>query len=359
MTRAERLLAGASQTSRIIEIGAGYSPVAPKSAGWQSHVVDHASRQVLCEKYRDAGVDLSLIEEVDTIWQGGPLHAAVPAELCGRFDVLIASHVIEHMPDLVDFLVSAERLLGPAGVLSLAVPDRRYCFDYFKPATLTGDVLEAHAARRSRHTLRTAWNHVAYSVKLDGALACGQHPVARTDFIDAFATAAATQAAFGDDAAEPYVDYHVWCFTPAGFALVILELGQLGLIDWRIDTLHGPEQFEFFVVLRRGAERIAIPEMLQDRRMALLRQQLRESRDQIDFALADNSPAGDSRSAAAVTAARPNGPADTRQLDELTATVLALDARLREVEAVTRPLDVALSPLRAAWHLLRRPRRAV
>jgi len=51
-----------------------------------------------------------------------------------RFDYCLASHVIEHIPNPIAFFQSIAHLLKPGGVLSLAVPDKRYTFDFFQPA---------------------------------------------------------------------------------------------------------------------------------------------------------------------------------------------------------------------------------
>jgi hypothetical protein len=285
MDRAASLRGASGRSTKILEIGAGYSPIAPKSEGWNTHVTDHCDAGELRAKYASLGLNVDAIEPVDTIWRDGALHNAVPAPLHGKFQRVIASHVIEHIPDIAGFLFSLERLVHADGIVALAIPDRRFCFDYFKPHSTTGDVLEAHAAKRTRHSRRTAWNHVAYAVNMDGTGAWGQHPVHRPTFMGSFGAAVAAQREFRDDVDAPYVDNHAWHFTPSGFALTILELGQLGITDWRIDTLHGNEGCEFLVFLRRGADRIA-GSALQDRRMTLLREQLTELHEQLGFALA-------------------------------------------------------------------------
>jgi len=163
--RAKVLMNGVSKTSRVVEIGASYSPIAPKSEGWQTWTVDHATRSDLVAKY--TGVDdvwVERIEEVDVVWRDGPLVEAFPKTAHGTFDVFLASHVIEHTPNLVDFLASAEALLNSDGTVILAVPDKRYCFDYFRPITLTSDIVEAHLEKRTRHSRRTAFEHHAYTL---------------------------------------------------------------------------------------------------------------------------------------------------------------------------------------------------
>ena len=100
--------------------------------------------------------------------------------LHGTFDAFIASHVIEHTPDLIDFLQTSEILLKSSGVVVLAIPDKRYCFDYFQPLTTPGQVLAAHAEGRSRHTRRTAFDHVA-SELLIPSMKYGQEKEMRRD----------------------------------------------------------------------------------------------------------------------------------------------------------------------------------
>ncbi len=297
MNRIARLLGTADRNQRIVEIGAGYNPVAPKSAGWQTHVVDHTSRAELRAKYSGEGVEVNLtaidtgdIEEVDTIWAGGSLHEAVPAAMLGQVDRIIASHVLEHMPDLVGFLKSASALVRPFGVLSIALPDRRYCFDCFKPWTTTGDLLEAHHRRLQRHSLKTAFNHMAYSASADHQLGWGAHRIGRPVLMDPFKTAAMIAGLFRDDPNRPYEDYHAHQFTPSSFRLVILELAELGLSDWYVEDLVTSDSFEFFVLLGRGTGARLDAGELQTVRQGLLMAQLLEVRDQVDLILGPPNP---------------------------------------------------------------------
>ena len=281
MNRVEWLLSGVRRSSRILEIGAGYNPVASKSAGWRTHVVDHASQDDLRRKYATANVNVAAIEEVDTIWSGGALDDSIPPALHGQFELLIASHLIEHLPDLLGFLISCERLMSHDGLIALAIPDRRYCFDCFRQNTMTGDVLEAHHERRSRHTLRTSWNQLAYCASNDGGIAWGPESPRNLALTTPFSGLAESYAVLAQDNVAGYQDFHAWTFTPASFSLLILELGCLGLIDWHIEQLHGPERFEFFARLKRGASRFENESSLQSERIRLLELQWAETAEQI------------------------------------------------------------------------------
>ena len=285
--RADLLLEPISRTASIVEIGAGYNPIAPKIMGWNTKTIDVATKSELIEKYRGhPGVNLDCIEEVDFLWQDGPLSTAVPSELHGSFDAFIASHVIEHAPDIVAFLDSATTLLSPTGIMVLVIPDKRFCFDYFRPLTLAGDVLYSHRMRRTRHTKKTMFNYWAYVVWADGLGAWGQHSVENLAFCSSLEHAYREFLTCGEDDDSPYTDSHAWQFTPASFQLLLLELARLRVTDWRVDRIGQTQGCEFHAWLRRGGKEAAVAlteSELNAQRLALLRRTLLEAKEQIEF----------------------------------------------------------------------------
>ena len=66
MNRSEILLRDLPKSSKVIEIGPSYSPLAAKRDGWNVFTVDHDDRDGLVAKYADnPTVDTSRIEDVD------------------------------------------------------------------------------------------------------------------------------------------------------------------------------------------------------------------------------------------------------------------------------------------------------
>ena len=287
-SRSEILLEPVRRGARVIEIGPSFSPIAPKSEGWNAYSIDHLDKAGLVKKYTGhPGVDVTRIEAVDYVWQGGPLSDAVPSASHGTFDAFIASHVIEHVPDLVAFLESAATLLKSTGVVVLAVPDKRYCFDFFQSITTTGAVLAAHREKRSRHTAALGYDHFAYAAQNGGAGVWGQHPSMGITLSHSLDEAWTTSAAMGADG--EYVDLHAWHFTPSSFELMLLELARFGVTDWQIDRTTDATGCEFYAWLRRGGKATAakIPEaVLTERRLTLLKRIMLENRAQIDWLLA-------------------------------------------------------------------------
>ena len=80
----------------------------------------------MVKKYGPDGQPVHQIEDVDFLWHDGDIESAIPQSLWGTFKACIASHVIEHIPNLIGFYHSLDRLLTPDGVVLLVVPDKRY-----------------------------------------------------------------------------------------------------------------------------------------------------------------------------------------------------------------------------------------
>jgi hypothetical protein len=158
-----------------------------------------------------------------------------------------------------------------------ALPDKRWCFDFFRPVSLAGDVLLAHSQRRTCHSPATLFNEVAYAVTLHGrpGWTAGER-AAEVAFAHRLGLA---RQLFNDAQADTvYRDAHAWQFTPASFELLILDLGLAGACDWHVDWIEPAAAVEFLGRLRPGgAAPCADPEQMQHRRMSLLREIARES----------------------------------------------------------------------------------
>ena len=141
MDRKEFFRKNITKTMRGIEFGPSYSPLFPKKEGFNCISVDHACKKELVEKYEKWDVPTELIEEVDLIFDGTPIDQILTNN---SFDYIVASHVFEHLPDPINFLNSMGKLLKEEGLLLLAIPDKRYCFDLLKPLTTPGLLIDSY-----------------------------------------------------------------------------------------------------------------------------------------------------------------------------------------------------------------------
>jgi hypothetical protein len=254
-------------TMRGVEVGPSFSPIVPKSTGADVTVIDHADAATLREKYRVHGVDVDAIEEVDVIWSGGPLAAALEAR--APFDYIIASHVIEHLPDPLGFLADCEALLRPGGKLSLVIPDSRYSFDCLRPLTSIGQWVDARLAGRTRHTAGTVLDHTLHAVKRgeiswSAGTAEPLVMVHQRDHVDAMFELSSTT--------EEYVDVHAWVFTRPSFCYLVDMARALGLTSFVVAEQHDTVGAEFYVTLQVPADSVSPDERAQgfDERLATM-----------------------------------------------------------------------------------------
>lgn len=251
MSREQKALYGLDRSGLGLEIGPSHNPIAPKRKGYRVHILDVADALELRRKYTGHGVNLDNIEDVDFVWKGEPLYELIGNTEC--YDWIIASHVIEHVPDLISFLQQCERLLKPEGVLSLVIPDKRYCFDYFSPVTSTGELLDAWWSRRTRPSPGKVFDHFANAVKRDGNGAWGAD-TARGEFALIHTLNDAKSLWERALSTEDYMDVHCWRFTPASFRLLLSDLRDLGLTEFGVKVEFDTVGCEFFVSLGKGYE---------------------------------------------------------------------------------------------------------
>lgn len=276
------LLFGIEKSHRILEIGPSYNPKVPKREGWNSYSLDHMTKEELIRKYEGHNQPVHRIEDVDFIWQGGAIEDAVPRDLWGTFDACIASHVIEHIPNPIGFYRSIDRLLVPDGVLALAVPDKRWMFDFFKQLSTTAQFLDADCQNRTRHTRATAYENLALNASVHGQIVWdSQADLGSIDFMENHnpKNAFAIYGEIDDTETSPYVDFHGWTYTPSSFELIVMELNLIEKIPFRISALTGPFGCEFYVQLRRGR---VTDEDMRSRRSYLYKKMILELGEQAD-----------------------------------------------------------------------------
>ena len=266
MKREEKLLSGLNvRNSTGLEIGPLCSPVVLKEDGKVIYV-DYTDAETLRKKYRDdVRVDVEKIAEVDAIWGENTLQQALGEGK--KVDYIIASHVIEHVPDLITWLHELRTILNIGGEVRLVVPDRRFTFDYLRQESRLSDVLNAHLLVARKPLPQLILDFLLNKATVDTGKAWdGQIEPDLLSLENSFESSINAAR----DALEngTYHDVHCWVFTPKSFAGLFGKLAEAGLIDFACERFYDTEkyQFEFFVVLRTSDDKAWIRESW--RRMA-------------------------------------------------------------------------------------------
>lgn len=262
MTRRDRILPWINAKGSGLEIGPGPYPVLPKSAGYKVEIVDCEPREKLLEKFQGYKSDHP-IEEVDYLWSGQTY-----ADLTGKknhYDWIVACHVIEHTPDLIAFLNDCETVLNDNGVLALVVPDKRYCFDHFRPLTGLARVVDSHARQTRIHSEGTAAEYFMQVVSRGGQN--DWHSFSTGQFAHIHTTQEATSAIRAIREKGQFLDLHAWCFVPSSFRLLMHDLYLLGYTHLQEVAFYPTEGCEFTMLLGRAGRGTGISRLELNLRM--------------------------------------------------------------------------------------------
>lgn len=285
MARIDQILKYADLSQKGIEVAPYFNRTLRKSDGNDILVLDVFDTDRLRQNAAaDAFIPpsrLAEIEDVDLVGDASHIGNLVrDANLEGQIGFIISSHNFEHLPNPILFLQGAYAALKPGGMLSMAVPDCRACFDFFRMPTRLVDWLAAFHEDRKQPS-----PEIIFDGAVMGAWYIAQgktHPGCniKHDNPDRFVPHQALAAAYDvykRDKAQPgaYRDAHCSVFFPESLELLLTDLRKLGLIGFDIVEISQTRGLEFYVHLRKPDDAAASqPETdaaFYDRRQALLR----------------------------------------------------------------------------------------
>jgi hypothetical protein len=181
---------------------------------------------------------------------------AVPED----FDWICASHVIEHVPNMVGWLRTLATKLNNNGVLFLVIPDRRYTFDIHRPETSLGKILLDYYFDRRTVRAEDIFDAMYYSDAVDPVSAWSEtiRPGERNTPVDVNTVLARTFASM-----HTYIDVHCNVFTAASWREILNAIITLQLIPFVIEEIGDVacNNIDFHCVLRKDRGSLDTPSL--------------------------------------------------------------------------------------------------
>jgi hypothetical protein len=203
-----------------------------------------------------------MIEDVDIVGSSIAIGDLVKARgEAGTFDYVVSSHNFEHLPNPIRFLNGCTDVLKPGGMLSMAIPDHRVCFDYFRPITRLSDWIQSFYYDEQKPTLAHVFEgRAAFAHYVNGTqkrhdflpttppetVGCDVDLAEEWNF---WASRFKKQGLRNGDGDDEYFDTHCSVFTPSSFELLVRDCGFLGLTSLSVVD-PSSEGFEFHAHLR-------------------------------------------------------------------------------------------------------------
>lgn len=252
MDRAKILAMIDVANARGLEIGPLNRPVVTRQMGPVEYI-DRASREELRRWYAvNDEVDVDEIVEVDHVWGDQTLLDCVGGRRA--YDYLVASHVIEHVPDLFGWLGEIAAVLADGAIASFVVPDKRRTFDVLRRTSSESELVDAYVRGLRKPDARQIFDHFNGFRDLGAeAIQAGASPA---DLPPTHPARELVDLCRRTQESGEYIDTHCWVFTPRTF-VDALDLGsRLGLLPFEIAHLEPTPDgsHEFFASLRRLPE---------------------------------------------------------------------------------------------------------
>lgn len=252
MNRSKKLTSKINRTGQGLEIGPLCWPILAKHEA-DVYYVDHTSRDNLLKIYKnDPGIKPEEIVEVDFPLNGKSLSETVGIS---KYDFILASHVIEHVPDVVEWLNDMMSVLKVGGILSLAIPDKRFTFDIDRYESTIADIVGTYIDKNTRPSTATVIDFATnYRDKVDPHQAwAGQSYISENAGPHKYSLREAVDLAIINKKGEKYVDTHTFTFTPASFIAILKGLADLKLTQFELVEMYDTEksEYEFFVSLQK------------------------------------------------------------------------------------------------------------
>lgn len=265
-----------------LEIAPYFNPLVPKRKHKNVLILDVVNTETLRSHAQtdplipDNQVDQ--IEHVDIVGDACQIHDhCMKHDLAGKLDFVVSSHNFEHLPNPIKFLTGVEQSLKPGGVLSMAVPDYRACFDFFRMPTRLTDWLQAFHEDRTKPSPESIFDQSAFRSMY--VTEHGEHPGCHIliDSPSKFEPVKSVRDSYSNyvrlkSDASTYIDTHCSVFFPELFELLVLDLQYLGLVKLEVIEISKTLGHEFFVHFKRTKNYVQMDdELYYARRDKLLR----------------------------------------------------------------------------------------
>jgi predicted SAM-dependent methyltransferase len=167
-----------------------------------------------------------------------------------QFDYIVSSHVIEHIPDFIQFFISSSIILRSGGAIVKLVPDKRYTFDVLRRVSSVQDIEVAHKAKLTSPSdamIQDFYRNCDMNANAEG-LWVGTYKPQRS-----FTPKDAQDQL--EKADRSVVDLHCFTFTPDSFKTLIAHVIEKYVPDLSLIEISNTPRGgnEFLVHLKKNA----------------------------------------------------------------------------------------------------------
>jgi len=217
---------------RILEIGPLFKPNISKDKYKNAFYADIRSTEEIKYFYKDnPDVPNDRILNIDYIIKNSYSESFENIE---KFDYIVATHVIEHIPQLISFFTDIATILNPKGKLCLSIPDKRFCLDHFRFPTSFSECYDLYTSDMKISKMRVLDNLISTSSNNDPVF-WWQLPDSFKYFHDDNDRQTIAIEKYHEALKNDYIDMdiHFSVFTPESFLIFLFHMIDFYLLPFK------------------------------------------------------------------------------------------------------------------------------
>lgn len=176
------------------------------------------------------------------------------ANISKRYDLIIAAHVVEHIPDPITWLNELSQLLTPNGAIFLAIPDRRYTFDFMRKETSPIELLRQYNRKSDHPDIYAIADFLYYKRNIRAADVWGPSPeLDKLTQTQTYNLPEAMKAAISATThQDSHINVHCSVFSAPTFKGVWQGISEMGLLPLDLQEVAevGRDGNEFWTLFR-------------------------------------------------------------------------------------------------------------
>ena len=229
-----------------LEIGPLDKPLLPKSK-YEVKYLDVFSTDILVERCKlNPNRDENRVVPLDYVIGKHSISDIVDQ----KFDYVVASHVVEHLPNLFGWLRDLAKIMNTNGRLFLVVPDYRFTFDMKRPLSSLGELIENDHNQLQKPSFRSVFDQRYYHRQASSHQIWQAHKKGlELELEPSFGSRNVFEFAQRTD--SEYIDVHCNVFEPDSFPSLINESYELKLQPFKCVAMEPttPSFLDFMVLL--------------------------------------------------------------------------------------------------------------
>lgn len=232
----EKLLSEIDTNSKILEIGPLNSPMFNKKDADVSYA-DINSTEDIKKEYSFLGQQdlIDSIVPIDFVIEDSYENTFKNTDI--RFDYVVSSHVLEHIPNPIDHLLDVSKILNLGGKVCFLLPDKEFTFDYYRETSSVADLYDVYVRGEANNTPRFLLDNKLFQINenyapdfWDNGASSYPNPDVESILDEYFS--------FIDDFDNNYFSGHYWVFTDQSFLRILGSLYMLNLIPYKLFSFY-------------------------------------------------------------------------------------------------------------------------